>query len=142
MSALVGPRMGINKVLSGNISLPLAASTKAWNDGVACMDTAAYVVKPGAAGNANLVPIGEFFGSVDNSAASTTSQVLVTLPKELSCDWYDNASGGAAVVNLFTTAYILDDHTVTNSSSGNSAAGRVFQLDPIKGVLILKPWGA
>ncbi len=142
MSALVGPRMGIMRKLSGSVSLPLIAGGTAWVDGVACMDTASYAIRQGVAGNASLVPIGQFAQNNNNSAASTNSQVLVTLPKELQCDWYDNASGGAAIVNLFTTAYILDDHTVTNSASGNSAAGRVFMLDPIKGVLILKPWGA
>ena len=144
MSALSQPRMGKGKKLSGAIALPFASGSGqiAWLEGQACLDTAAYTVRPAAAGNVNLVPIGEFAQSLDNHAGPGSVMVLVTLDKEIPCRWYDNASGGAAVANLFTTAYLLDDHTVTNSSSGNSAAGRVWKLSTVDGVLIEKPWGA
>jgi hypothetical protein len=52
--------------------------------------------------------------------------------------WWDNASGGAAVTGLFSLCYMLDDHTVTNASSGNSVAGRVWAIDTTKGVLVQK----
>ena len=144
MSALTGPRMPIKAKLDGAVALPFAsgAGQKAYQGGVACMDTGAYTIKPGASGNASLIPIGEFAQSYDNSAGTGTIYVLVELAKEVPVDWYENASAGAAVVNLFTTCYLLDDHTVTNSSSGNSEAGRVWKLDTTKGVLVQKRWGA
>jgi hypothetical protein len=135
--------MPIKVKLDGAVALPFAsgAGQKAWQGGVACMDTAAYTIKPAVSGNANLVAIGEFAQSYDNSTGTGTIYVLVELAKEVPVDWYDNASGGAAVANLFTICYQLDDHTVTNSSTGNSVAGRVWKLDTTKGVLVQKQWG-
>lgn len=139
MSALTQARMPIETRYK-SLALPLAsgAGMKAWVGGIACLDTVANVAKPGASGNANLVKVGEWMENVDNSGGSAPTQVLVSLDHEVVVRWYDNATGGAAVTtsNLFATAYMLDDHTVTSSSSGNSAIGRVWALDPIKGVAV------
>lgn len=138
MGALTQARTSKAKTL-GTVSLPLGAGLKAFQGGIACADTSAAVVKPGASGNANLLKIGEFAESVDNSAGTGTAQVNVRLDHELDGRWYDNATGGNAVTasNLFADCYILDDHTVTTSSSGNSKAGRVWGVDTIKGVLVV-----
>lgn len=138
MASLTQPRMRLETTLK-SISLPLAAGATAWANGIACADTGANVVKPGAAGNANLRKIGEFEESVNNSAGTGTVMVLVNLDHELVGRWYDNATGAnaATLSNLFAPVYIQDDHTVTTSASGNSEAGRVWGVDAIKGVLVV-----
>ncbi len=137
MSALTQPRMGIELVLN-TVSLPLAGSVKAWQGGMACIDVSANLVYPGVAGNANLVRVGNFEESVDNSASTATTFVLVNLDHEVVCQWYDNATGGAAVTaaDLFASAYILDDHTVTITAGSNSVAGRIWAVDSVKGVAV------
>ena len=137
MAALTQARMPIETRLN-TVALPLAASATAWQGGMACADTSAGTVKPGAASNANLLRIGLFAESIDNSASTATTQILVKLDHEVVVQWFDNATGGNAVTssNLFADVYILDDHTVTTSSSGNSKAGRVWAVDSVKGVAV------
>jgi hypothetical protein len=119
-----------------NEAFPIAA-VRVWQGARMCFDSNANVVTIQAAGNANLTPCGIAAETVDNSAGSSGgAYCLVELDHEIVGQWLDNATGGAAVTALFTDAYGLDDHTVTNSSSGNSKAGRVLKLDPIKGVLV------
>lgn len=62
---------------------------------------------------------------------------MVNLDREVVARWYDNDTGTAVVAaNVGSDCYILDDHTVTGSSTGNSVAGRVWQVDSVKGVLV------
>ncbi len=116
--------------------LPLAAGLVAYQGGMACIDISAGTVKPGVAGNANLVRVGEFEESVDNSAGTGTAYVMVNLDKEIVCKWYENSTGGGAITTLFGSAYIADDHTVTGTSGSNSVAGRVWATDTVKGVAV------
>jgi hypothetical protein len=119
-----------------SIALPLSASTTAYQGGMACIDSSAGEVTPGAAGNSGLTRIGNFAETCDNSDGTGTAMVVVTLDKEVVCQWYDNATGANAVDTLFTTAYCLNDQTVTKASSSNSAAGRVWAIDSVKGVAV------
>lgn len=124
--------------------MPLATQ-HVYAGGMACADTSANQVKKGASGNANLIRIGTFDAETDNSAGTGTVLVNVTLEQEIWATWYDNATGSnkITIANFFADAYILDDHTVTSASSGNSKAGRVWAVDAIKGVLIsCRPDGA
>lgn len=138
MAALTQARMQRETTLK-KVALPLVAGAKAFQGGMACIDTSAAVVRPGVAGNANLVKVGEFNESVDNSAGTGTTLVMVNLDREIIGRWYDNATGGNAATssNLFQDVYVLDDHTITTSSSGNSKAGRMWGLDAVKGVLVV-----
>lgn len=137
MAALTQARMSRVTTLS-TVSLPGAASTKFYQGGMACADTSTGTVKNGAASNANLLRIGKFVETVDNSGSTATCQVTVELEHEVVATWYDNATGANAVAaaNLFSDVYILDDHTVTTASSGNSKAGRVWAVDSNFGVLV------
>lgn len=137
MSALTKARM-IRETRFKNIALPLAASQSVFQGGIACGDTSTGTVKKGAAGSTTLVRIGEFTENCDNSASTASTNVVVSLEKEIVARWYDNATGGNAVTasDLFNDAYILDDHTVTKASSGNSKAGRVWAVDSVKGVAV------
>ncbi len=135
MSALTQARSDV-VVRFKSVPLPLAAALTAYTGGMACIDIVAGSCKPGVAANANLVRVGSFAESIDNSAGTGTAAVMVKLDKELVGQWYENATGAAAVVTLFTNAYILDDHTVTVTSGSNSIAGRVWAIDTVKGVLV------
>ncbi len=135
MADLTQARQPIQKNLSGAIPLPQAASTEVFQGGAACIDIVTGTVKKMAAGNANLVRIGNFFES-NNNTTTATQQVMVQLDHEVVCQWYNNATGAAAVVTLFTNCYGLDDQTVTVTSGTNSIAGRVWAIDTVKGVLV------
>lgn len=137
MSALTQPRMGKEGCWK-NIPLVLAASTVVYAGGIAVLDPTNGVGTKGVAGTSTFIRVGEFIESIDNSASTATSYVMVSLDREITLRWYDNVTGGNAVTaaNLYNTCYILDDHTVTMASSGNSPAGRVWQLDPIFGVAV------
>jgi hypothetical protein len=135
MSALGQARSPV-EVKFKTVPLPLKTVLVAWSGGMACIDSADNTVKPGVSGNATLTRIGNFAESLDNSANTASANVLVKLDKELVAQWYDNATGAAAVVGLFTNAYILDDHTVQVTAGGNSIAGRVWAIDATKGVLV------
>ena len=117
--------------------LVLGASQNAIQGTIACIDTSANVVTNAVTSNANLIPVGDFAETVNN-AANATSIVLVRFDIEKQLEWYDNDTG-TAVTALYANCYLLDNHTVTGSSSGNSVAGRVWDLDTVKGVLIEKP---
>lgn len=139
MAALTQPRMS-SEVRINYYLLPLAAAQKVFRGGRACGDTSTGFCKKAAAGNANLLSIGEFAEDVDNtSGADGALQVNVKFDREIVAKWYDNATGANAVASsaLFSDgAYWLDDHTVTTASSGNSKAGRVWGVDSVRGVLI------
>jgi hypothetical protein len=137
MASLTQPRLP-KETRYKNIALPLGAGLTAWQGGIACLDTAANVCKPGASGNANLIKVGEFLESNNNSAGTGSSYVMVSLDVEIVLKWYDNATGAGNVTSsyLFDDVYVNDDHSVTTTSSGNSEAGRVWALDPIYGVAV------
>ncbi len=135
MSALTSARM-VSEYRFKIIALPLGGSQSVYQGGMACIDIVAGTVVKGAAANANLVRVGEFEQTLDNSASTATAYVMVNLDEEVVTKWYDNATGGAAVVTLFTNCYILDDHTVTATSGSNSVAGRVWAIDTVKGVAV------
>ena len=122
------------------IALPLTAGKIAYQGGMACVDSGNNDVRPGEASNTGLVRVGNFAETLDNSAGSSTAQVLVELDKEVVCQWYDNDTGSNALTSgeLFESAYILDDHTVSKSSgsSTRSVAGRVWAVDSVNGVAV------
>ena len=139
MSALAQPRQAKPYTFK-NGSMVLAASVKATKGGVCVIDSAATgSVKPMVAGVTTLTRIGLFTEDNDNSANESTSRVMVTLDREIVGQWLDNATGGAAVVasDLYGSCYMLDDHTVQHTSSGNSKAGTPFDLDAIDGVAVV-----
>lgn len=138
MGALTQARIGREETLF-DISLPLATGQKVWRNGMACVDTSTATVKKGASGNANLLRLGTFLNSYDNSGGTASANVMVRLEREVRGQWFDNATGSGAITmasNFFGTVYIADDHTVTATSSGNSPAGRVWDVDAVKGVLV------
>lgn len=126
MAALTSPRVQLTfRETIKKVVYPLAAGAKAWENGMACVDTAAAgVVKPGAV-STTLIRIGLFTQSVDNSAGGTAVPVGVDLDEEITIDWFDSvASGGTVTIaNLFQVLYIASDHELTTTSTGASKAG-------------------
>lgn len=140
MSALAQNRFG-QFTTYDVVPLPLASGSgqTAFKGGIACIDTSAHNAKVAAAGNANLIPVGEWIQQYDNTSGTGTVQVMCRLYQEITVRWYDSDTGGNAVTvsNLYSDVYLLDDHTVTTSSSGNSKAGKVWAVDAVKGVGIV-----
>lgn len=136
MAALTAQRWSANKTIR-NMQFPLAGSAKAFQGGMCGATTTTGLVAP-ATNAANVINIGQFLESNDNSGSTLTSYVNVELAREIDCFWYDNATGGAAVVasNLFSNVYVQDDHTVTTTAGAGIVAGRVWQIDSSLGVLV------
>lgn len=133
------PRQVAGRTLK-DVALTLAGSVKAAQGCRACADTATHTAKPAVAGTSTLKSFGEFMETLDNSASTATTQVMVSLDRQVFARWYENSTGANAVTAAAclydTNIYWADDHTVTTSSSGNSSAGRCWAVDPVYGVLV------
>jgi hypothetical protein len=129
MAALTAPRVQLLfRETIKKVVYPLAAGASAWENGMACIDTAAAgVVKPGAV-STTLIRIGLFTQSV--TAGGTAVPVGVELDEEITIDWFDSVSSGGTVTiaNLFQTLFIASDHEVTTTSTGASKAGIMWAL--------------
>lgn len=137
MAALTNKRWNPQKTIK-YFGFPLKAGATAYTGGMCAADPANGWVLPAAPATAGLIVIGQFAQDVDNSASTATTTVQVALQKEIVADWYDNVTGGGAVVasNLFALCYIADDHSVTMTSGSSSQAGRVWGIDSSLGVLV------
>lgn len=136
MAALTQKRMTRFDTLR-TVSIPLASGQTVYQGGKACYDTGALGSVKKAAVSTTLVPLGEFAENADNSAGNSP-RVMVKLDREIYAQWYDNVTGANAITtsNLFGSAYFVDDHTVTSASAGASVAGRIWDVDALKGVLV------
>lgn len=115
---------------------PLAEGYTGFEGGMACAGVDGKIY-PGRSAS-NLTPLGTFNDSTD--AVGADVPVRVRLPRERVADWWMNDTGSPVnATHLFRSCYVLDDQTVTSDSTGRSVAGRVLQIDPIKGVLVEWP---
>jgi len=109
----------------------LAVGNKALKNGMACIDLSTGKCEPGHA-ESDLVYIGKFAETVDASLAETP--VNVNLGMEIEVEWWANDTiSPVLAASLLSTAYILDDQTVSADGSGRSVAGRVWAVDTLKG---------
>jgi hypothetical protein len=110
----------------------LTSGTKAWKHGIAMLDPATGKVKPGAAGT-GLLFIGLFAENVDATAGDKLVNINFGTEKEI--EWLANAATGPVLAtDVGKVCYVLDDQTVTITSTGNSVAGRVWIVDAVQGV--------
>ena len=104
--------------------------------GRACVDTSTGLVAKGFESN-SLIPIGVYTESQNTQSGQT---VHVTLDREVFARWFVNSTAGDAITSadLLKTVYAVDDQTVAKTSGSNtrSVAGRVWKVDPVKGVLV------
>lgn len=116
-------------------SFTLASGSVAYKGGRACLNSSGKVVPASSA--TGLFAIGIFDEDVDATAAD--KPVSVDLEKELIVERFVNAGSGAvAATDVGSVAYMLDDQTVTMTSTGRSIAGRVWDVSATKGVAIEK----
>lgn len=114
----------------------LAVGNKAFKNGLACIDLSTGKCEPGHI-ESDLVYIGKFAETIDASLAEAS--VNVNLGMEIEVEWWNNDTVSPVLAaSLLSTAYILDDQTVSADGSGRSAAGRVWAVDALKGVAIQK----
>lgn len=114
----------------------LASGTKAFKGGRAALNTSGKVVP--ATSVAGLLPIGVFAETVDATAAD--APVQVDLEREVVLEYFANATAGDAIAatDIGSTAYMFDDQTVCITAAGRSVAGRIWDVDALKGIGIEK----
>ena len=139
MSALTTKRMGQTYVFRV-LELTLASGNKAYHNGRACISGGKAVPASSAPG---LVPIGKFVTNPADLVDATSGDMTVSVDfeEEHFCEWWANATSSDAVAatDIGKMAYMLDDQTVTITSTGRSPAGRIWGVDSVKGVLIEAP---
>ena len=113
----------------------LSVGHKAFKHGRAALDLATLEVVP-AESSPGLLSLGSFLDEVD--ATSVAKPVGVEFDKELTLEWFANATSTDAVTanDVGKLCFFLDDQTVTITPSGRSKAGRVWAVDSAKGVLV------
>lgn len=134
MTALINDR-STPQLAVKSIGLPVAVGTPICFKGArACVDTTTGLCVPGKP-STTLVPVGLFAERVDNVTGVQTVLAQVSLDREILLRWYAN-DGSVTAAALLQDCYILDDQTVTMNATGNSKSGRIWQVDPVKGVAV------
>jgi hypothetical protein len=136
MAALIAPRVTlVRQWAMKKATFPLGIGAKAWEGGMACIDSARVgAVWPGSVAT-TLKDIGWFMGSVDNSAGGATVPVPVELTREKWLQLWDSVGGGGAITNanLFQQVYIASDHELTTVATGASPVGIVWLVGGVNG---------
>lgn len=107
--------------LPEDISYPVKGSTTIYAGGIVCLDATGYAV-PGSA-STTLVAVGVAQKTVVNAGSDGAVSVPVregtfVLENATSTDACTQAEAGTAI-------YVLDDQTVTKTSTGHSKVGRM-----------------
>jgi hypothetical protein len=115
----------------------LAAGKIAFQGGAAFLNIATGYVEP-ASSSTGCLYLGTFIESVDASAGSLP--VNVDLVQEIVFRRYANATAADAVAatDVGNLAYFMDDQTVCITPAGRSVAGRIWDVDAVKGIAIEK----
>jgi hypothetical protein len=118
----------------GYIDLTLKSGEVAEKGKLACIDTGSngLIIKGKAA--TGLIPLGVFHASLTGDG---TKKVTIKLFREIQLIWWLNdATSPVTATEVGTTAYILDDQTVSHDGTSRSELGLVLAVDSIKGVLV------
>lgn len=120
------------------VEMTLASGTKGFHNGRACLRSDGKVVP--ATSTPNIRPIGLFVTNPKEAIDATSADKTVTidLEEEKTGEWFANATAGDAVVaaDVGKFCYMLDDQTVTTTSTGRSPAGIVWRVSATYGVLV------
>lgn len=115
---------------------PLAVGNKAFKNGLAALDLSTGKCEPGHT-ESDLFALGKFESTVDATSAETP--VNVYLGREVIAEWWENDTGSpVTIAMLCALCYMKDDQTVTSDPTGASVAGRIWDVDSVKGVLVEK----
>lgn len=136
MANLTGPRRE-RPVSLKQIKRVLKNAETAHEGALACIDTSDGSLVRGKAGT-TLTPIGLFIDvGPTGLLGDGTKTVRVRLFKEVWAWWFVNDTGTPVTdANFAEACWVLDDQTVTGDNTGHSKAGRVWQVDSAKGVLV------
>ncbi len=118
----------------------LAAGSKAYKGGIACIDLSAVStskVVPGSS-SPTLLKIGIFDETIDATAAA--QYVNVDLEREITVEWYSNGAAGNAVAatDVGRDAYVIDDQTVGIAGAGRCLAGRIWAFDSVRNAVAVE----
>lgn len=134
MAALVQKRLQTLKEFS-SLEFP-ADQAQYYQGGIICLDTTTGRATKGAV-STTLVPLGT--AREDRAIAANGDPLLVRLDKPIRAQWFANSVAEAVTTaDLLQLCYIEDDQTVAQTSDGGtlSAAGLVWAVDAVKGVLV------
>lgn len=131
MAALTGFRAQVIERWTHRMFV-LASGQKAWRGAALVGDPTTGRVRPAAAGTGR-VSIG--YSDEDIDATSAEKSISVDLGMEIEVRWLEQ-DGSIADANTFGVCYWADDQTVTLTASGNSMAGRIWQVDAARGVAV------
>lgn len=115
--------------------LPATAATY-WQGGLVGWDTSVGRIVKGQA-STTFLPIGTV--TEDTVIANNGDLLHVTLFREVVAVWFVNFATDLVVAgDLGSLCYVQSDQEVrhTDNTNANSVAGRVWQLDSVKGVLV------
>lgn len=134
MSALIQARA--RRTVTWKYKAFTLTGAKGWKGGRAALNSSGKVVP--ASSVAGLIPIGVFAETVD--ATSADAPIQVDLEREITVEYFQNATAGdaCALTDVGSIAYMFDDQTVAITAAGRSPAGRIWDVDPIRGVGIEK----
>lgn len=115
--------------------VPLAATIVVWAGAMVCLDTADGMYKIGV-NSTTLINVGIAQESVDSTGTAAGATLCnIKFHRPVKGRWFKNDPGGGAAVaaNRGSDCYILDDQTVTMTSTTASKAGRVWEVATIDG---------
>lgn len=120
----------------GGLQGRLGPGLKAFEGGLACIDSANPGVIVVAGISTTLKPIGIFQHDADNSAGSGTMGVGIEFFREKELYYWDSVGGPGAitVADLYQTVYIASDHELTTVSTGASPYGIVWTFTAANGL--------
>ena len=123
--------------------LPLLNGKKAYKGGTCMARPSAFAVVPGVTGagaaGANDLFLGLFAETIDNTAGSVPILVNVDFLDEKLVLWRANDGSITAAANLFADAYVVDDQTVSATSTNRAKLGLIVAVDAVMGVAVFAP---
>src|SRR5690349_13112334 len=133
MTALAADRIAPRKSFVREMDLPCAASVKFYRNAVVAWDASDISASPAGTGtDTDMYPVGTAMNAPDNSSGSKGDlKVHVDLFQPVECVVLANDPGAGALDadDLLTIVYMLDDQTVTSTSTNNSKFGRLWKID-------------
>lgn len=133
--AALSDKRALKVVRFSTKELPATAATY-YQGGLVGWDTSVGRVIKGAA-STTFLPIGY---ATENTVIAANGDLLhVTLFREVVAIWFANLAAAPVVsASLGGLCYVADDQSVRvdDNTNANSVAGRVWQLDTNKGVLV------
>lgn len=141
MTAVASPGRARKQETRKHWVFTLASGNVAWKGARAAYNPSTEKVVP-ASSAAGLMVLGVFDEHVD--ATSVAKPVNVDLETEIVAEWWANATSTDAVAStdIGKLCYMVDDATVSITSTGKSVAGTIVDVHATKGVLVAKaPFG-